>query len=91
MVPLLSRVGAALSILLSYTLSCIPALIWSEKILLRYLLNAVIAVLGGVAISDFIDILMPETIISDITLALTSVIVSLVIVFVLKNTSDYTK
>ena len=87
LVPLLSTIGAALSILLSYTLSCIPALIWSEKILLRYLLNAVIAVLGGVAISDFIDILMPETIISDITLALTSVIVSLVIVFVLKNTS----
>jgi O-antigen/teichoic acid export membrane protein len=87
LVPLLSTVGAALSILLSYTLSCIPALIWSEKILLRYLLNAVIAVLGGVVISDFIDILMPETIISDITLALTSVIVSLIIVFVLKNTS----
>jgi O-antigen/teichoic acid export membrane protein len=87
LVPLLSTVGAALSILLSYTLSCIPALIWSEKILLRYLLNAVIAALGGVAISDFIDIFMPEGIISDITLALTSVIVSLVIVFVLKNTS----
>jgi len=87
LVPLLSTVGAALSILLSYSLSCIPALIWSEKILLRYLLNAVIAVLGGVAISDFIDIFMPERIISDITLALTSAIVSLVIVFVLKNTS----
>jgi O-antigen/teichoic acid export membrane protein len=87
LVPLLSTVGAALSILLSYSLSCIPALIWSEKIVLRYLLNAVIAVLGGVAISDFIGILMPERIISDITLALTSVIVSLVIVFVLKNTS----
>jgi hypothetical protein len=87
LVPLLSTVGAAISILLSYTLSCIPALIWSEKILLRYLLNAVIAVLGGVAISDFIDILMPEGVISDITLALTSVIVSLIIVFVLKNTS----
>ena len=87
LVPLLSTVGAALSILLSYSLSCIPALIWSEKILLRYLLNAVIAVLGGVAISDFIDIFMPERIISDITLALTSAIISLVIVFVLKNTS----
>ena len=87
LVPLLGTVGAALSILLSYTLSCIPALIWSEKVLLRYLLNAVIAVLGGVAISEFIDVLMPETIISDITLALISVIVSLVIVFVLKNTS----
>ena len=87
LVPLLSTVGAALSILLSYSLSCIPALIWSEKILLRYLLNAVIAVLGGVAISDIIDIFMPERIISDITLALTSAIISLVIVFVLKNTS----
>lgn len=87
LVPLLSTVGAALSILLSYTLSCVPALIWSEKILLRYLLNAVIAVLGGVAISEFIEILMPERTISDITLALTSVIVSLIIIFVLKNTS----
>lgn len=87
LVPLLSTVGAALSILLSYTLSCVPALIWSEKILLRYLLNAVIAVLGGVAISEFLEILMPERTISDITLALTSVIVSLIIIFVLKNTS----
>lgn len=87
LVPLLSTVGAALSILLSYTLSCVPALIWSEKILLRYLLNAVIAVLGGVAISEFIEILMPERTISDTTLALTSVIVSLIIIFVLKNTS----
>jgi hypothetical protein len=68
-------------------LSCIPALIWSEKILLRYLLNAVIAVLGGVAISQFIDMLTPEGIIIDITLALVSVFVSLIIIFVLKNTT----
>jgi O-antigen/teichoic acid export membrane protein len=87
LVPVLSTVGAALSILISYTLSCIPALIWSEKILLRYLLNAVIAVLGGVAISQFIDMLTPEGIIIDIALALISVFVSLIIIFVLKNTT----
>lgn len=87
LVPQFNVVGAALSILISYSLSCIPALIWSEKILLRYIANTAIAIIAGWGISNIVRLSLPDGIINEITTLLTSVVVTMVIIVALKNTS----
>jgi O-antigen/teichoic acid export membrane protein len=87
LVPQFSTMGAALSVLLSYIVSCIPALIWSEKILLRYLLNTILAVVGGLAISNIFGVFIPGGIVNEVTVSLTSVLVTIILIFILKNTT----
>jgi O-antigen/teichoic acid export membrane protein len=87
LVPPLKVVGAALSILISYSVSCIPALIWSEKILLRYIANTVIAIIAGWGIANIVKFSLPGGIISESTTLLTSIIVTMVIIIALRNTS----
>ena len=87
LVPPLKVAGAALSILISYSVSCIPALIWSKKILLRYIANTVIAIIAGWGISNIVKLLLPDGIINEITTLLTSVVITMVIIIALKNTS----
>jgi len=87
LVPHLQGVGAALSILISYSVSCIPALFWSERILLRYVANTVIAVAAGLGASSIFKILLPEGNVNDFATMLTSVLVTLIVIFALKNTS----
>ena len=87
LVPHLQGVGAALSILISYSVSCIPTLFWSERILLRYIANTAIAVAAGLSVSSILKILLPEGNVNDFATILTSVLVTLIIIFALKNTS----
>jgi len=87
LVPSFKGVGAALSILIAYSVSCIPALIWSEKILLRYIANTVIAIFAGWGISSIIKLLLPDGTINEITALLTSIVVTMVTIVALKNTS----
>jgi O-antigen/teichoic acid export membrane protein len=87
LVPQIEVVGAALSILISYSISCIPVLIWSEKILLRYLANTAIAVMVGWAISFTLKIFLHDGITNEITTFVTAIIVTMAIIVALKNTS----
>jgi O-antigen/teichoic acid export membrane protein len=87
LVPPFKGVGAALSILISYSISCIPALIWSEKILLRYIANTAIAIIAGWGISSILKLLLPDGIINEVTTLVTSIVVTMVIIVALKNTT----
>jgi O-antigen/teichoic acid export membrane protein len=87
LVPEFNAIGAALAILISYSVSCIPALIWSEKILLRYLSYTIVAVIAGSGTSIILGLLLPEGLINDVTSVITSVVLTLAIVFAFKNTS----
>jgi O-antigen/teichoic acid export membrane protein len=87
LVPLFRIEGAALSIFLSYSISCVPALVWSEKVLLRYVANAGIAVVCGWGASNIFRLMIPEGIVNEVLTVLASIIVTLIIIFVLKNTS----
>ena len=87
LVPQFMIEGAAICIFLSYSISCIPALIWSEKVLLRYIANAGFAVVCGWGASNIFRLMIPEGIVNELIAVLTSIIVTLVIIFVLKNTS----
>jgi O-antigen/teichoic acid export membrane protein len=87
LVPQFKGMGAALSILLSYSVSCIPAMAWSEKILFRYFANTVIAIAAGWGISNIFRLLLPDGTINEFITALSSIAVTLTIIFALKNTS----
>jgi O-antigen/teichoic acid export membrane protein len=87
LVPLFESFGAALSILISYSIACIPSLIWSEKASVRYLVNVVIAVVAGWAISFVIRLFSTPNVISEITILITSIVVTMILIFALKNTT----
>jgi O-antigen/teichoic acid export membrane protein len=87
LVPVLEGVGAALAILISYSISCIPALIWSEKILLRYVANTAIAVIAGWAISSMFRLLLPDMVINEFITLAASIVITTTLIFALKNTS----
>jgi O-antigen/teichoic acid export membrane protein len=87
LVPVFEAVGAALAILISYSMSCIPALIWSEKILLRYVANTAIAVIAGLAISSMLKLLLPDMMITEFIALAASIFITTALIFALKNTS----
>lgn len=87
LVPHFKGVGAAFSILLAYTASCILSLIWSEKILLRYIANVAIAVTAAWTISKIFSLLLPDGNIDVFITLLSSIIITLAIIFASKNTS----
>jgi O-antigen/teichoic acid export membrane protein len=85
LVPHFKGVGAAFSILLAYTASCILSLIWSDKILLRYIANIVIAVITACAISKIFSWFLPAGDIGASITLLSSMIITLAIVFASKT------
>jgi O-antigen/teichoic acid export membrane protein len=87
LVPQFKGEGAAISILLSYSISCIPSLIWSEKVLLRYVAIAGFAVLCGWGASNIFRLMIPEGLATELIAVSSSIILTLVIIFVFKNTS----
>jgi O-antigen/teichoic acid export membrane protein len=87
LVPQFNIEGAALSVFLSYSISCIPALVWSEKGLVRYVANSGIAVVCGWGASNIFRLMIPDGIVNEVLTVLASIIITLIIIFVLKNTS----
>jgi O-antigen/teichoic acid export membrane protein len=87
LVPQFRIEGAALCIFLSYSISCIPALVWSEKVLLRYVTIAALAVVCGWGASNIFRLMIPEGIVNEVLTVLASIIVTLIIIFIFKNTS----
>jgi len=87
LVPEYNAVGAAFSVLLAYTASCILSLIWSEKILLRYIGNVVIAVTAAWFISKIFSWLLPDGNIALFLTILSSITITLAIIFASRNTS----
>ena len=85
--PQYRSIGAGLSILISYSVSCIPALIWSEKNLLRYVANTMIAIGASWTISIIIKLLLPDGIFEELISIFSSIVITMAMLFVLKNTS----
>jgi len=87
LVPEFNALGAAISILLAYTASCILSLIWSERILLRYIGSVIVAVTAAWFISKIFSWLLPDGNIALFLTILSSITITLAIIFALKNTS----
>jgi O-antigen/teichoic acid export membrane protein len=87
LVPSLKGVGAALSILISYSVSCIPILIWSEKTVLRYVAKTAIAVIVGWAISSMFRLLLPNIVIIEYITLASCILITAILIFALKNIS----
>ena len=87
LVPHLNATGAAISIVLSYSISCVPALLWSERPLLRYVINAGVAIVSGWACSYILRVILSEGVFTEVIITLTSIIVTLYVILALKNLS----
>jgi O-antigen/teichoic acid export membrane protein len=87
LVPQLSATGAAISIVFSYSISSIPALLWSERPLLRYVINAGVAILSGWLCSFILRTILTESLLTEIIAVMTSILVTFYVILALKNLS----
>jgi O-antigen/teichoic acid export membrane protein len=76
-------VGAAISVLMSYILSALPCMVWSDRMLVRYVLNSIIAVTVGGGIGYAVNLSQLNSILA---MAI-AVMISLSFLITLKNTS----
>jgi O-antigen/teichoic acid export membrane protein len=79
-------VGAAISVLVSYIMSALPCIVWSDRMLLRYALNSIIAVTVGGGIGYAVNLNQTSLLNSLLAMAI-AVIISLYFLISLKNTS----
>jgi O-antigen/teichoic acid export membrane protein len=87
LVPYYGTIGAAFAILIAFFASFIPSLIWSERILLRYVLNSGIAIVAGCGLGYIIYLLDNDSLVVELAAMLTSISVTLLTIIALKNIS----
>jgi O-antigen/teichoic acid export membrane protein len=86
LIPQFGILGAAFSILIAYTASCIPLIIWSEHALRMYIAKSGVAILTGSTVGFLLGSLgYHES--SDITAILASACTILIMTIALKNIS----
>ena len=86
-VPLHSTLGAAYSILIAFLMSFSLSLFWIEKTLLKYILNTVIAILGGAASGYALDLVVHDSTMANVLIPITAVAVTSALILALRNTS----
>jgi len=87
LVPSYGTLGAAYSILIAFVASAIPSIVWSDRILIRYIINTCFAILVGWIMGFGISSLNGADVVVQIASVLSAVTVTLAIILVLRNTS----
>jgi len=87
LVPSYGTLGAAYSILLAFVASAIPSIVWSDRILIRYIINTCIAISVGCIAGFGISSVIGGGIFIQIASLLSSVIVTFAVILALRNTS----
>jgi hypothetical protein len=87
LVPNYGTLGAAFSILIAFVASCIPSIVWSDRILIRYIINTCIAILVGWVVGFGISSVIGGGIFIQIASVLSAVTVTFAIILGLRNTS----
>jgi O-antigen/teichoic acid export membrane protein len=86
LVPHYQIIGASISILLAYIVASVPSLIWTERALMRYIVNSGIAIMVGCAAGYAVSLLGINSN-SQFTSLVVSITITLFMVIILKNTS----
>ena len=86
LVPHYQIIGASISILLAYIVASVPSLIWTERALMRYIVNSGIAIMVGWA-SGYAVSLLGINSNSQFTSLVVSMTITLFMIITLKNTS----
>jgi O-antigen/teichoic acid export membrane protein len=87
LVPSYGTLGAAFSILIAFVASSIPSIVWSDRILIRYIINTCIAILVGWVVGFGIASVIGGGIFIQIASVLSAVTVTFAIILGLRNTS----
>jgi ribose/xylose/arabinose/galactoside ABC-type transport system permease subunit len=84
LVPRYGTLGAAFSILIAFVSSSALSLIWSERASIRYIVTSAISIIAGVISGYVIGLIV---VVYPIEIFITSIGVTLIVIFALKNTS----
>ncbi len=84
LVPHYGTLGSAISIVIAFLSSCSLSLIWSERIVMRYVVVSIISVIAGTVTGHLSELILGMDPIAEI---LISVCVTLMVIITLKNTS----
>jgi O-antigen/teichoic acid export membrane protein len=84
LVPRYGTLGAAFSILIAFVSSSALSLIWSERASIRYIATSAISIIAGVISGYVIGLIV---VVYPIEIFITSIGVTLIVIFALKNTS----
>ena len=87
LVPKYGTLGAAFSILLAFTASAIPSIVWSERVIIRYIVGAGAAILAGWITGIAVGSLGGDSIIIQVSSILTALSVTFIIILAVRNTS----
>jgi hypothetical protein len=86
-VPYAGTLGAALSILLAYSATAIPAIVWSDRTLVKYILVSGIAILIGYGAGKTLEVFLSGTATSNVLPLIIAMCVTLCVIIILKNIS----
>jgi O-antigen/teichoic acid export membrane protein len=84
LVPTYGSLGAAISTLIAFVASSIPSVVWSERALIRYISNSVIAIISGVSAGHLVGLVLATP---PLLSALISITIASIMVIGLKNTT----
>ena len=84
-VPYAGTMGAALSILIAYSATSIPAILWSDRALIKYILVSGIAIFIGYGAGKTLEVFISGTAISSALSLIIALCVTLCIIIILKN------
>jgi len=87
LVPKYGILGAAFSILMAFTASAISSILWSEPVLIKYIVGAGTAIIAGWLTGITVGIIGGEGILIQISSILTAISVTFVLILAVRNTS----
>ena len=87
LVPTYGTLGAAFSILIAFVASSIPSIVWSDRLLIRHIINTCIAILVGWIVGFGISSINGGSYVIQIASVLSSVTITFAIILALRNTS----
>jgi O-antigen/teichoic acid export membrane protein len=85
LVPNYGTIGAAISILVAFIVSCVPSIIWLGRKLIKYIINSVISIAAGYSISYVLGIIIGTQ--QHYIQLIVSIVATLIMIIILKNTS----
>jgi O-antigen/teichoic acid export membrane protein len=88
LVPHLGTLGAAFAMLIAFIAGSLPSVLWSERILIKYIVNSCIAIMGGASAGYLVRSASATIGFHPLAAIITSIVVTLGIILALKNTSS---
>jgi len=89
LVPIYGTLGASYSILMAFIASSIPSILWSERLLVKYIINVCVAIFAGYVTGTVVNSLLGYNIYGGILAIISTLSVTFLVILGLRNTSQF--